>query len=77
MRLDRGAHWFGKYELRLGNPEEQPMIRWRRVMDAAAPTLHGLGIKVVNASPVSLLQAYPFTDLCDAVFDAEGLRRAG
>lgn len=67
MRLDRGTHWHGKHPVGLGNPTEYMMPNWRKAMDRSAPRLAQLGIKVVNASPVSLLSAFEFVDFRDAL----------
>ena len=67
MRVDRGLHWHGAHGGGLNNPTEPNVARWRRVIDAAAPILQALGIRVVNASPVSALTAYPKMSLEEAL----------
>src|SRR3546814_4935399 len=41
------------------NPNAGNVARWRKALDGAAPTLAALGIEVLNASPISALEAYP------------------
>lgn len=59
MRVDLGVHWHGKHEGGLNNPADVNVRRWRKVLDAQAPMLKEMGVSVVNASPVSALEAYP------------------
>lgn len=66
MRLDLGLHWHGRHD-RVGtqwlnNPTDPVIIRWRKVMNNAAPVLSEMGIEVLNVSPVSALTAYPIVD---------------
>lgn len=58
MNLKGGSHWHGDHTGRCSNPNAQNVERWRRVVDAAAPTLAKLGVKVFNCSPVSSLMQY-------------------
>lgn len=67
MRLDRGVHWHGRHPPGLNNPRELSVMQWRRRIDAVAGTFAALGIEVLNASPVSTLQAYPIVSLEDAL----------
>jgi hypothetical protein len=67
MRLDRGIHWHGAHSDGLHNPNHGVVLRWRRVIDQVAPTLAALGVTVLNASPVSALQAYPKVDFAEAL----------
>lgn len=55
----RGSHWHGRHPQPLRNPDESSFPRWRKVLDGAAGKLRSLGVDVVNASPVSALNAYP------------------
>jgi hypothetical protein len=66
MRLDKGLHWHGAHA-GLHNPNDRNVARWRRVIDGAAPTLKALGVEVLNASPISALQAYPKVDFMEAI----------
>lgn len=59
MRRDLGVHWHGKHERGLNNPRDEHFAHWRRALDGAAAKLAELGVQVINASPVSALQAYP------------------
>lgn len=61
MRVDMGLHWHPDHKQR--NPEAHHMERWRMALDAQAPRLAGLGVAVLNASPVSRLRAFPRIDL--------------
>jgi len=63
MRLDHGVHWHGAHDNGLNNPTKGNVERWRRAVDGAAAVISALGIKVVNASPISALAAYPKMDL--------------
>ncbi|MEI9964383.1 MAG: hypothetical protein WDM92_06425 [Caulobacteraceae bacterium] len=66
-RVDRGSHWHGDHGGGLHNPSEATAASWRRHLDAAAPALAALGVAVINASPLSLLQAFPRAPLEDAL----------
>lgn len=59
MRVDRGTHWHGDHPKGLNNPADVNVRRWRQVLDAQAPMLKEMGVSVINASPVSALEAYP------------------
>jgi len=67
MRLDKGIHWHGRHPRGLNNPTDANVRRWRRCIDDAADLIAGLGIRVINASPVSALRTYPKMDLMDAL----------
>jgi hypothetical protein len=67
MRIDRGAHWHGRHPPGLNNPTDRNLVRWRLVIDRSAAELAALGIEVVNASPVSLLNAFPVMSIEDAL----------
>lgn len=67
MRLDRGAHWHGRHGSGLNNPRDPNLMRWRRTIDGAAARLASLGVRVINASPVSTLRAYPIMSLEQAL----------
>lgn len=59
MRVDRGTHWHGDHPKGMNNPAASNTARWRQVLDAQAPLLASMGVSVINASPVSALEAYP------------------
>lgn len=67
FRIDHGSHWHGLHGRGLDNPVATNLIRWRGVLDDAAPTFAALGIEVINASPVSLLSAYPRMSVDEAL----------
>lgn len=67
MRLDLGCHWHGPHKGNLGNPSENKVSKWRQRLDAAAPVLREHGVRVINASSVSALQAYPKMPLQEAI----------
>lgn len=56
----RGEHWYGRNNWpRANNPDESNFERWRAAFIAAAKTLDGLGVEVINASPTSSLTCFP------------------
>jgi hypothetical protein len=59
MTLTGGLHWHGAHPDGMSNPRSGNVERWRRAVDAAAKVIKPLGIKVINCSPVSMLQNYP------------------
>jgi hypothetical protein len=65
MRVDRGAHWHSDHPI--VNPTLLGIERWRRLVDAVAPQLTGLGVRVVNASLDSALLGFPKTTLKGAL----------
>ena len=67
MHLKNGVHWHGPHGRGLANPNEANMRRWRAVMDAAAKDLASLGIRVVNASRWTALNAYERMSLSAAL----------
>lgn len=67
MTLSHGLHWHGPHVAGLNNPTDRNVIRWRRCVDAAAEPIAALGIRVVNASPISALQNFPKMSLEDAI----------
>lgn len=66
MNLKAGTHWHGDHEGGLTNPTDMKIKQWAAAMDAAADDLRGIGVEVINASPVSSLTAYPKMTLCEA-----------
>jgi hypothetical protein len=75
MRLDLGVHWHGAHGPGLNNPNEERVKRWRQYLDQAAPAFARLGVRVINASPVSALRAYPKMNLAEAL-TKEGVSHA-
>jgi hypothetical protein len=67
MTLLNGVHWHGPHAARLNNPTGRALVRWAEILDAQAPLLAGLGVEVLNASPVSALAAYPKVSLEEAL----------
>lgn len=67
MQLDGGIHWHGEHQGGLNNPTPANVARWRRTIDANAPTIKKLGIKVINTSMVSALTQYPKMSLMEAL----------
>jgi hypothetical protein len=56
-RVDNGIHWHGRHE-RTSNPTEAMAAAWAMYLDRAAKPLADAGVRVVNCSPVSALEAY-------------------
>jgi hypothetical protein len=67
LTLAGGLHWHGRHPPRLNNPTGKLLMRWADILDAQAPLLAGLGVEVVNASPISALAAYPKVSLEEAL----------
>lgn len=67
LTLDYGTHWHGRHPKGLNNPNAAALRRWRRVLDDQAPRLKALGVEVINASPISALEAYPKAGLEEAL----------
>jgi hypothetical protein len=67
MRVDLGVHWHGKHPKGMNNPSDVNTRRWRQVLDAQAPLLRDMGVEVLNASPVSALEAYPKVNFAAAI----------
>lgn len=65
--LAGGVHWHGRHPARLNNPSAANLARWARTLDGQAPVIAGLGVEVVNCSPVSALTAFPTATLEDAL----------
>lgn len=66
MQIEDGLHWHGAHE-GLNNPQARDAARWRRVIDATAPTIKALGVQVFNASERSALTAFPKVALEEAL----------
>lgn len=56
-RIDYGLHWHGRHE-RTSNPTECTAATWAMCLDRAAKPLADAGVRVVNCSPSSALEAY-------------------
>lgn len=54
----RGEHWHAPHKQPLRNPRMQTLEKWRQRLDAQAGLLVQIGVRVVNASETSALQAY-------------------
>jgi hypothetical protein len=68
MRVDKGEHWHPRHPMPMSNPHPRDNLpRWRTALDGAAGTLILLGVKVINCSDVSLLQAYPKMSIEEAI----------
>ena len=63
MTTQRGLHWHGAHPPGMNNPTEQNIRRWRRAIDGAADQIAPLGIEVINASAISMLERYPRMEL--------------
>lgn len=59
MHDQNGIHWHGKHDGNLRNPTRQSLGKWRAAIDRQAGLLEQIGVRVLNASPVSALTAYP------------------
>lgn len=66
-----GIHWHGKHEGGLRNPTTTSLARWRGVLDSQAEPLRRMGVRVLNASTISALTAYPKMDFSAALAAAE------
>lgn len=67
MSARHGVHWHGAHGKGLVNPAAANLARWRRVLDAQAPALAALGVRVIVAGQESALTAYPKMDLMQAI----------
>jgi hypothetical protein len=68
MRVDKGEHWHPRHPMPMSNPHPRDNLpRWRAALDGAAGMLIALGVKVINCSDVSLLQAYPKMSIEEAI----------
>lgn len=66
MRVDKGKHFFGDHPYG-GGPSEGNAQIWSAHLDKQAPVLAGMGIEVINCSPVSALTAFPKMSFEDAL----------
>ena len=68
MHDNSGIHWYGRNNWQSGNnPSESNFRRWRAAFQAAVPVLEGLGVEVINASPLSDLKAFPRRSVTDTL----------
>jgi hypothetical protein len=65
--LDHGQHWHGRHPYPMSNPAESNVQRWQKAFDGAAARIAGLGIDVVNCSPISKLTQYPKLSIAEAL----------
>lgn len=65
MRLDNGVHWHAdRVPYR---KDGKAMSECREALDGCAPQFAELGVDVLNASPISALQAYRKVNLMEAI----------
>lgn len=55
-------HWHGKHTGRCGNPRASEYQRWIGTFRALAKDFDRLGIEVINCTPGSALDCFPFAD---------------
>ena len=67
MHVEAGLHWHGPHPKGFNNPNPKSIERWRRMLDAVALDLAGLGVGVINCSPSSALKAYARMPLDEAL----------
>jgi hypothetical protein len=57
--LVNGCHFHGRHPSPLNNPAESNVTRWRKAFNESFGVIGGLGIEVINCSPISTITAYP------------------
>jgi len=63
-----GVHWYGRNNwMMANNPDATNFNRWIAYFATAADQLRSMGIDVVNASPTSVLKAFPRRSIADAM----------
>lgn len=67
MSIARGAHWHGRHEVGLSNPDAKAVERFRVTLDAQAERLKLLGVEVLNTSARSALVGFRKVDLREAL----------
>jgi hypothetical protein len=67
MRLDGGLHWFGSHPKGLNNPSVSNIAIMRHAVDGVAKSIADRGIRVINCSPVSVLENYEKMDFAEAL----------
>lgn len=67
MSIVKGYHWHGRHPAGLNNPKQDGVDKWRANLDAQAPVLDKMGVKLLIGSPNSALTAYPKLDFMGAV----------
>lgn len=70
-----GEHFHEAHKPPLRNPRPQTLEKWRKRLDAQAPTLAALGVTVINCSMRSALTAFPKMPVAEALAAVE--RRLG
>lgn len=66
MNMISGVHWHGKHPHGSGNPNNDKLYRWRKVLDKQSSVLKGLGVCVINTCLTSSLKNYPKMSLAEA-----------
>lgn len=69
MTATHGCHWHGRHPDGMNNPTSVGLAQWGRVIDRNARFLAEIGVKVINASPISALQNFPKMTLEQALAD--------
>jgi hypothetical protein len=67
MTIRHGLHWHGSHQKGMNNPREANIKRWIRAMDATAEIVAMMGIRVINASKVSMLSNFEKMPLSEAM----------
>lgn len=63
-----GVHWYGRNNWHGGaNPSEHNFRRWRSAFITAAKQLEGMGVEVVNASPLTEVTAFPKRSIAETL----------
>lgn len=65
--LERGFHFHGSHQSPLVNPRQASVDQWRELLDAQAPALASMGVRVINCSPHSRLTAFERQPLLEAL----------
>lgn len=62
------AHWYGRNGWKgANNPDSTNYRRWMKAFESARPVLDGMGVEVVNVSPITALKAFPRRSIEDAL----------
>lgn len=68
MHCGGGVHFYGRnFWQRANNPDNSVFPRWIAGMERAAKTLEGIGVRVVNCSPVSAVQGFKKLSIADVL----------
>jgi hypothetical protein len=63
-----GVHWYGRNNWpSANNPDDGHFRKWLAAFNAAAPVLSEIGVEVINASPLSDLNAFPRRGVADTL----------